>query len=85
MENINEITDLMRSIMSRIDKGEGSLGALLQDRQLYNRLNRAAGNIEQLSRELRPIVEDAGVFMDKAARHPGGLLRDAIKPGVGIK
>ncbi|MFZ1932639.1 MAG: MlaD family protein [Thermoguttaceae bacterium] len=85
VENINEITDLMRSIMSRIDKGEGSLGALLQDRQLYNRLNRAAGNIEQLSRELRPIVEDAGVFMDKAARHPGGLLRDAIKPGVGIK
>ncbi len=45
--NINEITDLMRSIMSRIDRGEGSLGALLKDDQLYRRLNRAAGNIEQ--------------------------------------
>ena len=83
--NINEITDLMRDIMARIDKGEGTLGALLKDRQLYDRLNRAARNIEQLSRELRPIVEDAGVFMDKAARHPGGLIRDAVKPGVGIK
>jgi chromosome segregation ATPase len=83
--NINEITDLMRSIMSRIDKGEGSLGALLKDQELYDRLNKAARNIEQVSRELRPIVEDAGVFMDKAARHPGGIIRDAIKPGVGIK
>ena len=69
----------------RIDKGEGSLGALLNDRELYNRLNKAARNIEQVSRELRPIVEDAGVLMDKAARHPGGILRDAVKPGVGIK
>jgi phospholipid/cholesterol/gamma-HCH transport system substrate-binding protein len=83
--NINEITALMRNIMSRIDRGEGSLGALLKDRQLYNRLNKAAQNIEQVSRELRPIVEDAGVFMDKAARHPGVIVRDAVKPGVGIK
>ena len=76
--NINEITRLMKNIMEQIDSGEGSLGALLKDRQLYDRLNRAARNVEQVSRELRPIVEDAGVFMDKAARHPGGIIRDAI-------
>jgi phospholipid/cholesterol/gamma-HCH transport system substrate-binding protein len=85
MENIGEITRLMRSVMDRIDRGEGSLGALLQDRQLYDRLNRSAKNIEQITREMRPIVADAGVFMDKAARHPGGIIRDAVKPGVGIK
>lgn len=85
MENIGEITKLMRSIMTRIDNGDGSLGALLKDRQLYDRLNKAARNIEQVSRELRPIVEDAHVIVDKGARHPGVFLRDAIKPGVGIK
>jgi phospholipid/cholesterol/gamma-HCH transport system substrate-binding protein len=85
MENIGEITELMRTVMSRIEKGEGSLGALLNDRQLYDRFNRAARNIEQISRELRPIVEDAGVLMDKAARHPGVIIRDAVKPGPGIK
>ena len=42
MENIGEITTLMRSIMTRIEQGEGSLGALMNDRQLYDRLNRAA-------------------------------------------
>jgi len=36
---------------------DGSLGALLNDRQLYDRLNKAARNIEQLSRELQPIVD----------------------------
>ena len=44
MENIGEITTLMRTIMTRIEQGEGSLGALLNDRQLYDRLNRAARN-----------------------------------------
>ena len=53
MENIGEITSLMRTIMARIEQGEGSLGALLNDRQLYDRLNRAARNIEQVSRELQ--------------------------------
>jgi phospholipid/cholesterol/gamma-HCH transport system substrate-binding protein len=85
MENIGEITKLMRSIMTRIDNGDGSLGKLLNDPELYNRINKAAKNIEQVSRELRPIVADAGVFMDKAARHPGVIVRDAVKPGVGIK
>ena len=85
MENVGEITDLMRSIMARIDRGDGSLGKLLNDPELYNRLNRAARNVEQVTRELKPIVADAGVFMDKAARHPGGIIRDAVKPGTGIK
>ena len=85
MENIGEITTLMRTIMSRIERGEGSLGALLNDRQLYNNLCRAAKNIERISRELQPIIADARVFTDKIARHPGIIVRDAVKPGAGIK
>jgi phospholipid/cholesterol/gamma-HCH transport system substrate-binding protein len=85
MENIGEITNLMRTIMSRIEQGDGSLGALLNDRQLYDRLNRAARNVEQVSRDLKPIVDDARVISDKVSRHPGVILRDAIKPGIGIK
>jgi phospholipid/cholesterol/gamma-HCH transport system substrate-binding protein len=85
MENINEVTNLLRTVTARIDQGEGSLGALIKDRQLYDRLNRAAKNIEDVSWRLKPIVEDARVFMDKAARHPGVIVRDAVKPGLGIK
>lgn len=85
MQNIGEITTLMRSIMARMERGEGSLGALLNDRELYNRFNRAAHNIEKISRELQPIVDDARVFSDKISRHPGVIVRDAIRPGPGIK
>ncbi|MBN1394991.1 MAG: MCE family protein [Pirellulales bacterium] len=85
MDNIGEITSLMRTIMTRIERGEGSLGALLNDRELYNRFCRAARNIERISRELEPIVDDARVFSDKIARHPGIIVRDAVKPGSGIK
>ncbi len=85
MQDIGTITSLLRQIISRIDQGQGSLGALLNDRQLYDRLDRAARNIEQVSRELRPIVDDVRVFTDKIARHPGVIVRDAVKPGIGIK
>ena len=85
VENVSEITTLMRSIMTRIDEGEGSLGALMKDRQLYERLNRTAKNLEDISQQLKPIVADARVFSDKIARHPGVIVRDAVKPQVGIK
>ena len=31
---------------------------------------------------LRPILDDARIITDKAARHPGVFIRDAIKPGA---
>jgi phospholipid/cholesterol/gamma-HCH transport system substrate-binding protein len=85
LENLNEITSLIRTITSRMERGEGSLGLLLNDRQLYDRLNRAAKNIDEVSCRLKPIVDDARVITDKLARHPGVIIRDAVKPGVGIK
>jgi phospholipid/cholesterol/gamma-HCH transport system substrate-binding protein len=85
MENLNDITSVIRTIVSRIDQGQGSLGALMNDRQLYDRLNHAAKNIEEVSQKLKPIVDDARVFSDKIARHPGVIVRDAVKPGIGLK
>jgi len=85
MENINDVTSVLRTVMNKIDQGEGSIGALMNDRELYNRLNRAARNIEDISRQLKPVVADARVITDKVARHPGVIIRDAVKPGVGIK
>ena len=64
---------------------DGSLGKLVNDPELYQHLNRAALNVEQLTRELKPIIDDARVISDKVSRHPGVLLRDAVKPGAGIK
>ena len=85
MADIGEVTALVRGVVTKIDQGEGSLGALLNDRQLYNRLNRTARNLEEVSEKLKPIVDDARVITDKIARHPGVIIRDAVKPGPGLK
>lgn len=69
-----------------LNRREGSLGQLVNNPDLYQHLNAAACNIEQLTRELKPIVRDARAFSDKISRHPELLgVRGAIKPSTGIK
>lgn len=85
MKNINEITNVLDATMKRLENGDGTLGAFMKDRQLYDRLNRTVKNLEEISWKLQPIVDDARVITDKIARHPGVIVRDAVKPGVGIK
>jgi phospholipid/cholesterol/gamma-HCH transport system substrate-binding protein len=85
LQDLHQITGKLASIADKVDRGDGTVAKLLNDPDLYLRLDRIAKNVERLTRELRPIVEDAGVLMDKGARHPGVFIRDAVKPGPGIK
>jgi phospholipid/cholesterol/gamma-HCH transport system substrate-binding protein len=80
--------------MSRAAKGwddmvndhNGSLFQMVHNPDLYNNLNRAAGNINDLTVQFQPIVHDMRVFSDKIARHPETLgVRGAIKPSLGNK
>jgi len=41
--------------------------------------------MEQVSRDLKPIIDDARTVSDRMARNPGSMIRDAIKPGPGVK
>ena len=46
----------------------------------------AARNIDEISRDLKPIVDDARVFSDKIARHPEMLgVKGVMQKGAGIK
>lgn len=62
------------SVFSRaLNQPDGTVGQLVHNPELYQRLNRAAGNVEQVTQRMRPIVEDVRVFTDKIARDPGRL------------
>ena len=64
----------------------GTLGKLVRDPQVYNDLAQAAGNVNRLTKELRPIVDDVRVFTDKIARHPEQLgVRGALDRRPGLK
>jgi phospholipid/cholesterol/gamma-HCH transport system substrate-binding protein len=75
----------MADLTESLNNPAGSLGRLINDPELYQNLNRAVHNVEQVTRQLRPIVGDARVLTDKLSRHPGTLVRDALSPGPGIK
>ena len=58
----------------------------MRDPQVYQDLAAAAANVKNLSRELRPIVDDIRVFSDKIARHPEQLgVRGALDRRPGLK
>jgi phospholipid/cholesterol/gamma-HCH transport system substrate-binding protein len=70
----------------KLNSGEGSLGRIMQDPDLYQNLNKAAQNIAQLTCQLQPVVADARVFADKIARHPELLgVRGALQRSPGTK
>jgi phospholipid/cholesterol/gamma-HCH transport system substrate-binding protein len=70
----------------KLNQGEGSLGMLIRNPELYQHLNSAACNIEKLTRDLQPILADVRVFSDKIGRHPELLgVRGAIQKSPGTK
>jgi len=83
---IENVDTLITQFGQRLNNPEGTLGQLLNNRELYDNVSHAAGRIEELTQELRPILRDARVFTDKIARHPETLgVRGALERKPGIK
>jgi phospholipid/cholesterol/gamma-HCH transport system substrate-binding protein len=72
--SIGKIDALLEQLVEfgeNLNSREGTLGQLLNDDELYLRLNRTVANAEDITRRLRPVVEDFRVASDKIARDPG--------------
>ncbi|RIK79456.1 MAG: hypothetical protein DCC68_13140 [Planctomycetota bacterium] len=85
VEKIDQLLAQLVAFSKTINSSKGTVGELLNNPDLYQSLNRAARNVEEATEQLRPILDDARVLMNKMARHPGAPLRDAVRPGAGIK
>jgi phospholipid/cholesterol/gamma-HCH transport system substrate-binding protein len=80
----------LRRFTTRLNNGQGTVARLIEDEQLYFGLVRTLENIEMMSQQLRPTLDNVRVFSDKIARDPGGQIgvRGALtrRPvGSGIK
>ncbi|MAN60138.1 MAG: ABC transporter substrate-binding protein [Flavobacteriaceae bacterium] len=53
VRDIEEVTSQLHAIVSRIDRGEGSVGKLLKDEQLYQNLEGASRQLEELLQDLK--------------------------------
>lgn len=86
IRKLNLLSDNMLRFSQELNDPQGSLGALLHDKELYQHVNHVAKNLDELTRDLKPILYDARTFTDKIARHPELLgVRGAIKKDAGLK
>ena len=80
MKKLDKLSDNMLQFSEELNDPKGSLGAVLHDKELYQHVNHMAKNLDELSRDLKPIVNNVAIFTDKLARHPsvvglGGALK----------
>ncbi len=87
LARVDEMASELSQFTRKLNSSEGSLGQFLNNPDLYQNLTDAAENIVQLTRDVRPIVYDARVALDKVARDPGGEIgvRGVVRKRIGIK
>jgi phospholipid/cholesterol/gamma-HCH transport system substrate-binding protein len=66
MTNVNAMSDDLRSIVSGVKNGKGTLGALLVDPSVYDDLKALLGNVER-NQVLRALVRYSIKQDDQAA------------------
>jgi phospholipid/cholesterol/gamma-HCH transport system substrate-binding protein len=85
IEKLDQLLAELVQFTGAMNDRRGSLGRLIHDPTLYENVNQTILQVKCLTRKLEPIIDDARVFSDKVARHPGVIVRDAVRPGNGLK
>jgi phospholipid/cholesterol/gamma-HCH transport system substrate-binding protein len=89
IEGLDTLVNDFSSLTQALNNRQGTIGRLIHDAQAYENLNRlmcnaniVLGQINDLTLRLKPVVNDARVFMDKVAREPGRIVTGGINPSL---
>lgn len=86
MHKLDGVLTEMQTFSHALNNPNGSLGQLMNNPDMYRRVDAAVKNVEQLTREMKPVIRNAQEFSDRIARHPELLgVRGAIRPSSGVK
>lgn len=93
IENVDKAATQLESVLAelagftrQLTNSQGSLSKFVNDAALYDSVSTTVNNVNALSRDLKPILNDLRVFSDKIARHPEILgARGAIQGSTGLK
>ncbi|MGL4514275.1 MAG: MlaD family protein [Lacipirellulaceae bacterium] len=90
--NLNVALKDIATFVAAVNNSQGSLARLVNDPALYDNVQTVIGNmnvvlanINERVKELRPVIHDARVFVDKVAREPGRLVGGALNKDPGLK
>ncbi|MCE9608373.1 MAG: MlaD family protein [Planctomycetia bacterium] len=93
IENVDRAAIQLETVLTelagftrQLTNSQGSLSRFVNDAALYDNVSTTIQNVNDLSRDLKPILNDLRVFSDKAARHPEQFgVRGLIQQNSGIK
>jgi phospholipid/cholesterol/gamma-HCH transport system substrate-binding protein len=84
--NVERLSADLADFSRRLSDRRSTLGRLATDTELYDNLNNLVLQVDQLSRQLQPVVRDLRVFSDKVARNPEMLgVRGVLERSSGTK
>ncbi len=79
-ENLDALLEQMVHLVDSINQRQGTLGKLLFEDEVYFKIRTAVDDLQSITRQLRPIINDVRVFTDKIARDPSQLgVRGALE------
>ena len=73
MHKLNLLTENLLRFSQQVNDQRRLAGRLLHDKELYMRVSHLVANIDDLTRDLKPILNNVAIFSDKIARHPSDL------------
>ncbi|WP_373513183.1 MlaD family protein [Persicitalea sp.] len=76
-KNILAITDDFKEISGKIRKGEGSIGKLLADEQLYKNIEVTMATLQRAAGQAQNVTSSLNTYAAKLNK-PGGLANDAV-------
>ena len=86
MKKLNLLSDNLLRFSQQLNDPQGSLGALLHDKELYQHVNHMAKNLDDLTRDLKPILNNVPDLhrQDRPASRVAGRPR-GDKKDTGLK
>ncbi|GIW93039.1 MAG: hypothetical protein KatS3mg110_1080 [Pirellulaceae bacterium] len=79
-DNLDTLLQQIVHLMDGINQRQGTLGKLVYEDDVYNKVLTAVEDLQNVVRQLRPVVNDIRVFTDKIARDPSQLgVRGALE------
>ncbi len=89
IQGVNDLLANLAQLSKSLNREDGTVGQLINNPELYDRLNRMLKEIERLVRKVEPILNDVRVASDKIARDPAQMgvkgIRDNRAMGMGVK
>jgi phospholipid/cholesterol/gamma-HCH transport system substrate-binding protein len=89
IEGLDQLVKDLGDVAQALNNREGTVGQLIHDRKVYDNLNvlmfnlnKVLGDIDELTFNLKPVIHNARIFLDKVATEPGRLIGGAINPSV---